>query len=609
MLIRCKLTETGEDAGAMPASTRGRAVTGQVIRIGRAPGCEIHIPNPRVRLEHACIRQGADGDLLLEAIGPVSTPGGSQELLRLTLGLEFSIGPCDFRVASLPAPSDDPNIRHLTLHFHLREKDPQLQERLLRETMSGLRSGLVTRRRLAWLMSLVVAGVLGIPFWLALQPTESAGARPEAAATGAVQPAVAQVTSWLRGAAPDLHRWWNPGPLSSPHQAAAKDCKDCHDKPFERVEDASCVQCHKSVGPHSRQLSAANRSEIFGTQRCADCHREHQGRWGMKTVSVMSCTDCHAQIRQRIPSTGLPNISDFGTDHPPLRLSIWPQRGGGPALRAEHSGALRVPTGLKFPHDLHLARQGIKSPQGPAETGGRVVMNCADCHRSEKGGNRFEPVRMAQHCQHCHRLSVDPQIPARQVPHARPEEVAVSVREVFAALALERMPLDLVTVNSLLQRPQAQSAPVAQMQATQFVQDRTLKTLSHMMEGPVGVCSTCHSISRRASSGPGSDVSWEVKPVTTHSNGLPGSRFSHSQHETAPCQTCHAANTSREASEVLIPGLKVCQDCHAGPDRAAAERQHKVASSCESCHGFHTSAQHPAFTSLQGRGVGQRAPK
>ena len=49
-------------------------------------------------------------------------------------------------------------------------------------------------------------------------------------------------------------------------------------------------------------------------------------------------------------------------------------------------------TGLKFPHDVHLAPAGVKSPRGD------VRLECASCHLPDAAGVRFEPVSMQAHC-------------------------------------------------------------------------------------------------------------------------------------------------------------------------------------------------------------------
>jgi hypothetical protein len=62
---------------------------------------------------------------------------------------------------------------------------------------------------------------------------------------------------------------------------------------------------------------------------------------------------------------------------------------------------------------------------------------------------------------------------------------------------------------------------------------------------------------------------------------MPHARFDHDAHTGFSCAGCHAnALKSTESSDVLIPGIAVCQTCHAsGPGHASAE--------CSECHTYH----------------------
>ncbi len=228
-------------------------------------------------------------------------------------------------------------------------------------------------------------------------------------------------------------------------------------------------------------------------------------------------------------------------------------------------------------------------------TGGRVTLGCADCHTLDAAGARYEPVRMDKSCQGCHRLAVDPQAPERQVPHAAPEVVATAVREIYASLAVDRFPVSLVTVNTLLQRVNPQNAPAVSTGAGRWVQDQSRMVLVSMFESSNGVCKTCHEVGKAATAGKPQGgavpVTWQVRPVVMTSHWLPKSKFSHAQHKDAACASCHQAEGSKRASDILIPDIATCRTCHAG----AKPEPDKIASRCDSCHGFHAKLEHPMF--------------
>ena len=590
-MIRCKLVEQArpDASDGVGAGAVGRAVSGPSLSLGRAASCKIYLPDPRVRLDHALIRRAEDGRLFLDASGPVLVDQHPETSIRLVRGQTIAIGPFDFFVESVHDEAGLPEAQ-LTLAYTLRESAAQGGKDAGARPPAGPREGWLTRRRLSWLLSLLVLALCGaLPLWQAWQPLLVAEAP---AATRADLARHSPAANWLLARTRHLDRFWNPGPVSSAHQTLAGDCRACHAQAFERVADASCKQCHQTVGAHI--ADAGIDQSTFPGQRCASCHKDHQGRDGMRVVDAVGCAECHADIRRFSPSTTLREVSDFARDHPAFRLSLLrpgaEKKGVQSVLRVAQTPALRQDAGLKFPHDKHLAQAGIKSPTGPAATGGRVVLECANCHRPDAAGTRFEAVRMDQHCQSCHRLSVDPQAPDRQLPHGPPALVRTAVREIYASLAVDRYPVSLVTVNALLQRSVAEPPAPQPVAARQWVDRQSSAALSAMFDGPQGVCRTCHEVTRQAATS-GQGLDWRVAPIAATQHWLPRARFAHRQHQGADCKVCHAASQSAAASDILVPELKVCQSCHAG---ARAERD-KVVSRCESCHAFHGPTPHPVF--------------
>jgi hypothetical protein len=610
-MIRCKLVETIHPDDTQVGARVGRAVSGEMLSLGRAAACKIFLPDPRIRLEHATIRRAEDGALYLEATGPVAIDQRAQTSVRLAVGQKISIGPYDFIVEEVEDGPDKPDPR-LTLSFSLRAPVAGAADAAKAGVKVGVVQGWLSRRALSWVLSLVVLVLCGAwPVWHAFQPvaplsvpanTTAAVAAQLRAGHAAQMPATgtmpapstdagrmeAQLKHWVAGHGQRLDTFWNPGAISSAHQGFAQDCRSCHDKPFERVTDASCTACHTQVGDHVSDPTIAHNT-LTG-QRCATCHKEHQGQAGMRTTDTVGCATCHGNIRAFTPLTAQGNVSDFATEHPAFRLSIRQRDAAHTVQRVRQTPELRNETGLVFPHDIHLADKGIKSPTGPAATGGRVVLECASCHALDAAGVRFEPVTMAKNCQSCHRLSVDPQAPEREVPHARPEVVEVAVREIYASLAVDRYPVSLTTVNSLLQRPTGRAPASQSTAAGRWVEQNSKRTFQQMFAKTNGVCTTCHAVVPEKASDK-APVQWRVPAIVETSHWLPQSTFSHAQHKNAACVSCHSAKTSKMASEILIPDIQSCRTCHAG----AEPDKEKVVSQCDSCHGFHPRKEHPAF--------------
>ncbi len=578
-MIRCTIVENTTQAGES-ASRIARATVAETLTMGRAAACKIYLPDPRVRLEHATIHRAEDGYLYIEGNGgSVLINEEPQDLIRLCTGQTILIGPFEFVVADV---LHGPDCQQLQLTLNFTHKPVEAIRVDTTRSTGGLRRSPLNVRAMSWLAALAcLVLLLALPLWQVYQP----------------RPALAEPMETK------LDVMWNPGEISSAHKNIANQCQSCHTKPFQRVKDAACAACHKDSGPHIGSYIALQ-AQVFGGQRCASCHREHQGEDGMKRVDARGCEDCHGNIKTHAPATILPNVGDFGKDHPEFRLTMRVGVEPKAILRVDQDANLQERSGLKFPHALHLAASGIKSPTGPLQTKGRVVLECRNCHQLDSAKVRYQPIRMETACAGCHRLGVDAQSPTRQVPHAEPAVVINALRDIFSSLALEPAPSQVVTINSLLQGPQLQAGTQSRSSVAQWVNDKTLAAAKDMFENPKGTCQTCHTITRTADSK--TDVAmpvWKVQAVLSNDHWLPKSKFTHAQHDNAPCSTCHAAAISKTSADILIPPIATCRKCHTGTSMETMNlvRQDKVVSRCSSCHDFHSATVHGSFAAERAR--------
>jgi hypothetical protein len=72
-------------------------------------------------------------------------------------------------------------------------------------------------------------------------------------------------------------------------------------------------------------------------------------------------------------------------------------------------------------------------------------------------------------------------------------------------------------------------------------------------------------------------------PVNLQTRYLTNGRFEHEDHTQEPCASCHKASTSGSASDLLLPGIATCRNCHGGERDTAAD----VPSGCAMCHSYH----------------------
>jgi hypothetical protein len=62
--------------------------------------------------------------------------------------------------------------------------------------------------------------------------------------------------------------------------------------------------------------------------------------------------------------------------------------------------------------------------------------------------------------------------------------------------------------------------------------------------------------------------------------------FDHGAHQMLVCDTCHQqARKSTKTSDVLVPGIAVCRQCH------VAEKSDAARSGCVECHVYHDPAK------------------
>jgi hypothetical protein len=90
-----------------------------------------------------------------------------------------------------------------------------------------------------------------------------------------------------------------------------------------------------------------------------------------------------------------------------------------------------------------------------------------------------------------------------------------------------------------------------------------------------GGCGYCHGQPTR-----GPDGLPEFAKPDVPNRWLPHARFGHESHRMLKCEECHeGARQSSQTSDVLIPDMQKCAECH----------NHRVGarSDCVECHGYH----------------------
>ena len=397
-------------------------------------------------------------------------------------------------------------------------------------------------------------------------------------------------------------RVYSSGRMSEPHAILEKECAACHVQKASvfsaKPDNPACLSCHDGPIHHATQTK---------TPDCATCHTEHRGRVNISAVSEKSCAQCHADLG----TTGRParyaeHIHSFAEGHPEFA-----------ALRENR----RDRSTIKLNHSIHM-KPIRRGPTGPI-----VQLDCADCHRPAAAKTSWTyadasylpsttesiealkintrntdmltphapptarelmaPVTFANSCASCHLLSFDKRF-SEGVPHDKPEVIHTFLDKRFqeyatahpSELQMAREPDRDLTGKPLPPRVQT-------LTAAKWVADRTADAEQLLWRK---TCLQCHQLSF----GGGVQLP-QVRPGIPRDNNtlphiaaanvttrwLPHAKFDHDAHGGFTCVSCHEkALSSVDSGDLLLPGIKTCQTCHApGPEHAESR--------CFECHTYH----------------------
>lgn len=333
-------------------------------------------------------------------------------------------------------------------------------------------------------------------------------------------------------ARPERQKYFMPGGLSSAHARAAHprkggfvadDCASCH-HPWQGVSTAKCRDCHAEESkPHAGHAS--------NEMDCIRCHPEHRGAVKLADIPSAPCVACHSTQRVAVSAFGVSKHPGFS----------YPQDANT----------------LRFNHRLHLAPKGVFNAKGR-----RVVLDCTTCHDTT-GVPDPKPVTFEQHCHGCHRLDFDPRFPGEEVPHGGDNVI------VYGAVAAKYS-----GDRDIIGKPPAEVRRILASRRRVNVDDRAVFLGEKIFNLR---CRFCHEIRPRG------DRLAATPPVlpTVWLSHAPN--FRHDRHGMIGCEKCHeGARTSALTSDVLMPQLANCTDCHAENSRRA-----QTPSTCRTCHRYH----------------------
>jgi hypothetical protein len=191
----------------------------------------------------------------------------------------------------------------------------------------------------------------------------------------------------------------------------------------------------------------------------------------------------------------------------------------------------------------------------------------------------------ASACQSCHVMQFDSHF-AESVPHDTPQVVHTFVvnkltqyiKEHPEAIRETPRPVRLMFGGTVSREPQ--TVRVAH-NAEEWIKLRTEDAENLLWRK---TCLQCHTLNYSQTDKNGLAGLPQVAPSNIKPVWLPNSVFSHYAHASVECKSCHVKTaSSQETSDVLVPSIKTCQECHNGEPTKIGQAQN----GCFLCHSYH----------------------
>jgi predicted CXXCH cytochrome family protein len=438
---------------------------------------------------------------------------------------------------------------------------------------------------------------------------------------------------------------WMAGKLMKSHQFMGDNCSECHVDAFVQVNNQQCQSCHNETKHHVDVKGIAVSFEAFAEcTDCHKEHNDERTLEQYSQQVCVTCHQDSEQTGLKDKNRGM--VTDFEKQHPSFNATMLvPNKLANRVVNTKdnellvsntneltgHQSALLQPSfndsfnknwlsqkvlladdsakeqsNLNFPHKLHMDPEGINSATD------KVILACASCHEPEKGGLQMKPITMEKHCQSCHTLTFDADDPERVVPHGSPTDVVMMMREYYAFRYIyQQLNIDdknvIQTAGDLFSVRQARrpgrdkklrksfedsmdSQTIASIEkltkntvrtdALLWAESRASNAAFDMFERQA--CAVCHVVTKTEDDSETADIPWQVEPVVLTKTWLPASRFSHDEHQATQCVDCHQAQSSEHSSDILIPDVDNCRQCHGGE-----QSDNLIPNTCIDCHDFH----------------------
>lgn len=403
------------------------------------------------------------------------------------------------------------------------------------------------------------------------------------------------------------NQFWSSGPLLPAHKVAVgNDCVACHEQAFQQVTNAACESCHQ-LNDHAQMFENFSLPQGHSVENdCQGCHKEHNEPATLIVNADGLCTDCHSVDLHNTTAIDVQNIdapniavqniaavSGFSLDsHSTFKLSYlqareiivdtkktftWDEVKYDAASNTEESSH------LKFNHQVHFNPEKMRFTDKPDG------MDCNDCHRLLADNEHFAPITMENDCASCHELKFDTDNLERELPHGQPKEVLHMLQEHFVRMYTDPNYKPPSNSNRRRRVGVDESSDACTKGFECGMQKAEQEARAQFTQG---TCNYCHQVEENDSSN--IFQRWQVLPVHINNDWYTQARFDHASHltqkqgESTACLSCHQADVSEHSTDVLIPGIDNCVDCHGD-----ASINEKITLNCISCHAYHPTSAAP----------------
>jgi hypothetical protein len=287
------------------------------------------------------------------------------------------------------------------------------------------------------------------------------------------------------------------------------------------------------------------------------------------------CIQCHAALHTKEGSALLftSRVQSFTRDHPEFAVTVRTEDDSILSrIRLSDTAQLRDTARIKLNHAVHLKPEKLGQH-------GFEQLTCDSCHQLDAQGRYMLPVVYETHCQQCHALEFDARFPQQVVPHDAPEVVQAFLVNVFTQYVLNHVEACEARTNRPLRQRPGQSLTREEARALRECVSEEVQAAERFLFKDK-TCKLCHMLSHA----PATPLPAIETPAIPH-RWLPHSVFKHQVHSRAgrKCEDCHqAARTSQHTSDVLLPGIATCQECHTASKG--------VSTACVTCHLYHDRA-------------------